>query len=115
MRFRGGGIGHKALRHVEQRLGHQQDEIVSGGDIQVDIEGVTTAGSADFDDANNSDNYDSDEEADYGYQYDDNRSENGDGDPVELGSEDEDDIDDLGAEDGEGPADITEEDGYDCL
>lgn len=121
MRFRGGGIGHKALREVEHLLRHDNNDERDWEDIEQDIEmgnPLSEVGLPDIheQERGTSENQDEDSEGedddDYGYAYNDNRTNSG-------AEEDDDNLDDneddLGAEDGEDPHDINYEQDYDCM
>jgi len=114
MRFRGGGIGHKGIRAAQRKLAEDSDDQSGPNDMDVEMEDnseVAATAAVGKEDGEDSE----DEIDDYGYNYDDNRTEYGEGDEEEDHNEDNFGEDDLGAEDGEGPADIAEENDYDYL
>jgi hypothetical protein len=95
MRFRGGGIGHKIMRDIEQQL----DEPGPWVDIEEDPDAVMEDGTL--------------AAAPVDYDDDDENAERSDEDSENEHIDDEED--DLGAEDGEMPDYIAEEDQYDDL
>jgi hypothetical protein len=118
MRFRGGGIGHKGIRAAQRKLAEDSNDQSGTSDMDVEMEdnGDSVAHSMATAAVGQEDGEESDgENDDYGYNYDDNRTEYGEGDEEEDHDEDNFGEDDLGAEDGEGPADIAEENDYDYL
>ena len=113
MRFRGGSIGHKGIHAAQHKLAKDSNNQSRPNDIDVEMEDNSVAATAAVGKEGGEDS--KDETDDYGYNYDDNRTEYREGDAEENHNKDNFGEDDLGAKDGEGPADIAEENDYDYL
>lgn len=110
MQFRGGGIGHRALREASQQSFHDNDV---GDDDEIEEviadtgEGHASSQDLDAPDPEDGEREDAveDEDLDYGYYQDEEDNKNAEGEEwgLPVKDKDEEDMDevDIGAEDGE--------------